>query len=199
MSGRSRDVIFPDLGILGRGGWGKEIVDLFPDCLSPKWRTVQASDPDRPLAWILKAACKVDTIRILKGGPRTRSRSSTGLLVPTTSLCLMLRRREVEEQEVQYYDLASRSFDRSTSLVGVVSMLVLFWRSLPDLRSLVRDPLLSRRTRAPEILDGNNEGHAIPFPVRNEGLIGIEGNFRKIKTSVFRNRNLDPKTSPRQN
>ena len=62
-----------------------------------------------------------------------------------------------------------------------------------------RDPLLSRRTRAPEILDGNNEGHTIPFPVRNEGLIGIEGNFRKIKTSVFRNRNLDPKTSPRQN
>ena len=41
--------------------------------------------------------------------------------------------------------------------------------------SRFKGPLLSRRTRAPEILDGNKKGHAIPFPVRNEGLIGIEG------------------------
>ena len=33
----------------------------------------------------------------------------------------MLRRREVEEREVQYYDLGSRTFGRSTSLVGVGS------------------------------------------------------------------------------
>ena len=44
---------------------------------------------------------------------------SIGPRVPWTSLGLVPRRREVAEREVQYYDLGSRSFDRSTSLVGV--------------------------------------------------------------------------------
>ena len=92
----------------------------------------------------------------------------------------MLRRREVEEREVQYYDLGSRTFGRSTSLVGVDSAPVLHVVSTRSTISRFGGPLLSRRTRAPEILDGNKKGHSIPFPVRNEGLAGVEGVFGKI-------------------
>ena len=110
----------------------------------------------------------------------------------------MLRRREVEEREVQYYDLGSRTFGRSTSLVGVDSTPVLHVVSTRSIVSRFGGPLLSRRTRAPEILDGNNKGHAIPFPVPNGGLIGIEG-FGENQNVRVPGSEAGPKNSPRQN
>ena len=37
------------------------------------------------------------------------------------------------------------------------------------------------------------KGHSIPFPVRNEGLAGVEGVLGKIENVHLPDRNLDPK------
>ena len=37
----------------------------------------------------------------------------------------------------------------------------------------------------PEVLDGDSDGHATPFPARSRGLIGVEGGKWKDKVIEF--------------
>ena len=122
-------------------------LDRFPDAYRQNGVRRRASDPDQLKVWILKV-CDCARSGFLYG-PRTRSTIQYNPSRSSTLLGLMLRRHRVGEREGLYYDLGSRSFDRSTSLVGVGTVPVLQW-ALHDLRSRFRDHIFHVGRERPE-------------------------------------------------